>query len=122
MEVSAGGSAKRGHDGTAAELVADVRAECTDVGAFGAVDAEGGVGKIDREELKGEDGITTFVVHPAEMSDKDLEEYEALFEERREQFVDYSEMLNIPAIKRNRGSDLVEYMKATAKHYAGKII
>ena len=75
-----------------------------------------------KAELKGEDGITTFVVHPAEMSDKDFEEYEDLFENRREQFKDYSEMLNIPALKRNRGTDLLEYMMVTTKHYAGKII
>ncbi len=75
-----------------------------------------------KAELKGEDGITTFVVHPAEMEDKDFEEYEELFKERREQFKDYSEMLNIPAVKRNRGRDLVEYMMATAKHYAGKMM
>ena len=56
------------------------------------------------------------------MSDKDFEEYEDLFENRRDQFKNYSEMFNIPALKRNRGTDLLEYMMVTTKHYAGKII
>lgn len=75
-----------------------------------------------KAELKGKDGITTFVVHPAEMSDKEFEEYEDLFENRREQFKDYSEMLNIPAFTRKRGTDLLEYMMVSAKHCAGKIL
>ena len=36
--------------------MADVCAKCADVGAFGAVDAEGRVGKIHGEELEGEYG------------------------------------------------------------------
>jgi hypothetical protein len=56
------------------------------------------------------------------MSDKEFEEYEDLFENRREQFKDYSEMLNIPALTRKRGTDLLEYMMVSAKHCAGKIL
>ena len=56
MEIPAGGSAKGRHDSTAAELVSNIRAKCTDISAFGAVDAERGIGEIDREELEGEHG------------------------------------------------------------------
>ncbi len=73
-------------------------------------------------ELKGKDGITTFVVHPAMMEEKDFEEYENLFEDMRERFCDYDEMLKIPAMKRNRAGDTIELFMATAKHYAGKFL
>ena len=74
------------------------------------------------KELKKKDGITTFVVHPAMMKDEEFEEYEKLFSEKREQFVDYDEMLKVPALQRNRAGDSKEYIMVKAKHFAGKFV
>ena len=52
-------------------------------------------------ELKAPAGITTFVVHTWELSDKDFEEYEKLFKEQRERIADFDEMLSAPAGKRH---------------------
>ena len=56
------------------------------------------------------------------MKDEEFEEYEKLFSEKREQFVDYDEMLKIPALQRNRAGDSKEYIMAAAKHFAGKFV
>ena len=56
IEVPAGDSAEGCHDGTTTKLMTDIRAERADICAFGTVNAEGGVGKIDGEQLEGEDG------------------------------------------------------------------
>ncbi|MBP5609370.1 MAG: DUF2334 domain-containing protein [Lachnospiraceae bacterium] len=73
-------------------------------------------------ELKGRNGITTFVVHPPMMEEKEFEEYEKLLDEKRERFCDYAEMLKIPPLKRNRAGDTIEHFMVTAKHYAGKFL
>ena len=56
------------------------------------------------------------------MSDEEFEEYEKLFEEKREQFVDYDEMLKVPALQSNRAGDTKEYLMVSAKHFAGKFV
>ena len=71
-------------------------------------------------ELKKKEGITTFVLHPAEMSDAEFDEYEKLFSENREQFVDYGEFFKRPV--RRSGGGIPEYLMAAAKSAAGKIL
>ena len=73
-------------------------------------------------ELKKEYGVTTYVVHCAEMTEEEYDRYEKLFREQRERFIDYGELLKLPARERVRGASFVEYIYATAKHIAGRII
>ncbi len=79
------------------------------------------IARLRKLELKGKNGISTFVVHTWEMKDKDFEEYEELFKNMREHFADYGEMLDYPPRKRGTAGMLAEYAAAKAKSMMGKI-
>lgn len=72
-------------------------------------------------EKKGKSGITTYVVHTATMRDQDFEYYDNLIGNNRSQFVNYSEMLNIPVKNRNIFGRFAEFVAAGIKHLAGQI-
>ena len=74
-------------------------------------------------ELKDpEDGVTTFVVHTWMMDDLDFEEYEKLFSEHRNRFINYDELFKIPPVRRSRGAHYAEYTAAKLKRFAGSIM
>ena len=73
-------------------------------------------------ELKDpEDGVTTFVVHTWMMDDPDFEEYEKLFSEHRERFINFDELFKITPVRRSRGKHYAEYTAARLKRFAGSI-
>lgn len=67
-------------------------------------------------ELKAESGITTFVVHTATMREEDMIGYEQLFQEHKDQFVDYNMLYQMPAVKRSVWGRWMEYWMAVLKH------
>ncbi len=73
-------------------------------------------------EMKAPIGITTFVVHTWEMKDSDFDEYEKLFEENRDRFVDYERMISANAHKKDSFMKTLEYGAAVFKRLIGKFV
>ncbi len=73
-------------------------------------------------EMKAPIGITTFVVQTWEMKDSDFDEYEKLFEENRDRFVDYERMISANAHKKDSFMKTLEYGAAVFKRLIGKFV
>lgn len=67
-------------------------------------------------EFKKKDGITTFVVHTATMREEDFHSYENMFEQYRDRFVSYGEMLKSSPVPRNAFMNIGEYVLAAMKN------
>lgn len=67
------------------------------------------------QSLKKKTGYTTLVVHAATMQEKDFEQYERIFKEHKEQFIDYAEYLEVEAKRRGTCGRMTEYIKAVVK-------
>ncbi|MCR4641621.1 MAG: DUF2334 domain-containing protein [Lachnospiraceae bacterium] len=72
-------------------------------------------------ELKRRSGFSCFVVHTAELTDTELEEYERLFSSQRSRFIDYRRLLRIKPRKRGLFGNTAEYLLALAKGLAGSL-
>lgn len=74
-----------------------------------------------KKELQKKSGVSTFVVHTWEMTESDFRWYEDLFENKREHFINYRELMERPAAERSKQEQLREYMMASGKRLAAKI-
>ncbi len=74
-----------------------------------------------KQELKKENGVTTFVVHTWDMSEEEFRWYEDLFANRRERILDYRSLTELPARKRRRRETLGEYGMAAGKKVVARI-
>lgn len=70
---------------------------------------------IRNRSLKKENGFTTLVVHTNTMTDRDFEEFEKMLELHRKNFINYSEYLAQPPIKRTLLGHGWEYGMAIVK-------
>ncbi len=67
------------------------------------------------KELKKKTGYTTYVVHTATMREADFAAYEKLLKEKREHFIDYSELLKIAPQKQSMFAHGTEFFMAWMK-------
>ena len=74
-----------------------------------------------RQELKKENGVTTFVVHTWDMSEEEIRWYEDLFANQRERILDYRSLTDLPARERNLLETLGEYGMAAGKKVVAKL-
>ena len=65
--------------------------------------------------LRAKSGYTTFVVHTNTMEEKDFKRYEQMFENYKDRFISYSELLTIEPQIRGMFGKLKEYVMAAAK-------
>lgn len=73
-----------------------------------------------KQELKKDSGVTTFVVHTWDMSETEFRWYEDLFANQRARIVNYRQLTELPAKKRNRLEMLGEYGMAAGKKVVAK--
>lgn len=78
------------------------------------------IAMLKNKDVRKKDGYTTIVIHVGTMQDKDFEYFERFLESIKEQLINYSELLNVKAVKRGFIGHMVEYMEAKAKHLIGK--
>ena len=74
-----------------------------------------------KQELKKENGVTTFVVHTWDMSEEEFRWYEDLFANQRERILDYHSLTELPAKERNLLEALGEYGMAAGKKVVAKL-
>ena len=74
-----------------------------------------------KQELKKENGVTTFVVHTWDMSEEEFRWYEDLFANQRERILDYRSLTDLPARERNLLETLGEYGMAAGKKVVAKL-
>ena len=74
-----------------------------------------------KQELKKENGVTTFVVHTWDMSEEEFRWYEDLFANQRKRILDYHSLTELPAKERNLLEALGEYGMAAGKKVVAKL-
>ena len=72
-------------------------------------------------DIDRKDGYTTLVYHVWNMDDKDFVNFEKLLATRRDQIINYSELLDADTVRANVFSVCGQYIKATVKRILVKI-
>ena len=74
-----------------------------------------------KKELRKESGVTTFVIHTWDMTEAEFRWYEDLFENKRDRFINYRDLMKRPAKERSARDNMREYMMAAGKRLVAGI-